>query len=400
MIKKTILTATGSALALTAFAALADDTDIYVNAGGGLPAGSEPMVIFSLDYRPNLTSTACNGNECDTLIAESYLPAVGPYTFFDVLRAALVKVMEPLEGVRVGLMLNHDNSSNCAGPEQEGCSNGGYIAMGFSPFVKNDANGAKAKFHSILENMPLPQGGLSHSYQGKELYFELFRYLSGQGIYNGHNGWTDYNTDDAENLDTDGADYAWDPSIEAGENYSSPLISATQCVNLYAVNMMFFVSNQDDHSDAAIRATVPAGGFGSQQRTFADVIRYMNDADLADGNYGSAPNLIGEQNLTSYFLVDENQINRTTRGYAQAGGTGQPLAFSDDPDELVRTLQEIFSQILSVSTTFVAASVPVNAFNRAEIVDNVFLALFQVDGDGKPAWIGNVKKVRLETGAE
>jgi type IV pilus assembly protein PilY1 len=48
-----------------------------------------------------------------------------------------------------------------------------------------------------------------------------------------------------------------------------------------------------------------------------------------------------------------------------------------------------------VSTTFVAASVPVNVFNRAEITDNVYIALFQVDGDGKPSWVGNVKKLKL-----
>ena len=74
---------------------------------------------------------------------------------------------------------------------------------------------------------------------------------------------------------------------------------------------------------------------------------------------------------------------------------GVPLEFSDDPDELVATLQEIFKQVLSVSTTFVAASVPVNVFNRAEITDNVYIALFQVDGDGRPSWVGNVKKLKL-----
>ena len=67
---------------------LADDTDVYMNAGAGLPANSEPMVMFSLDYRPNLGSTACSGGACDTLIAEGYMKAAGPYTFFDVLRCA------------------------------------------------------------------------------------------------------------------------------------------------------------------------------------------------------------------------------------------------------------------------------------------------------------------------
>ena len=56
---------------------------------------------------------------------------------------------------------------------------------------------------------------------------------------------------------------------------------------------------------------------------------------------------------------------------------------------------EIFKQILSVSTTFVAASVPVNVFNRAEITDNVYIALFQVDEQARPYWVGNVKKLKI-----
>ncbi|MEE9571085.1 MAG: hypothetical protein V3W02_05220, partial [Gammaproteobacteria bacterium] len=396
MTKKFVQLTSGSVLLLMTAICLADDTDIYLNVGAGLPVGSEPLVVFSLDYRPNLGSAACNGSECDTLIAEGYLPAVGPYTFFDVLRAALRKVIEPIEGVRVGLMLNHDNRNGCDGPDQTTCSNGGYVAMGFAPFVAGDLNGAKAKFNSILANMPLPGGGQSHSYQGKELYYELYRYLSGQGIYNGHNGWTDYGTDNNDNLDVDGMAYAWDTGVESGPNYVTPLNAAMQCVNLYAVNMMFFVANQDDDSDDAIEDLIADGGLGSSKDDFEDVIRFMNDADLASGDFGAAPDIGGNQNLTSYFLVDENMINNTTNGYAQAGGTGEPLVMSQNPDDLVRTLEEIFNQILSVSTTFVAASVPVNVFNRAEIVDNVFLALFQVDGGNRPVWVGNIKKLRLE----
>ncbi|MEE4164040.1 MAG: hypothetical protein V2I25_16170, partial [Woeseiaceae bacterium] len=165
LIRKALLSASLAALVFATGGAHADDTDVYMNPGAGLPEGSEPMVMFSLDYRPNLGSTACNGGECDALIAEGYLPPYGPYTFFDVLRASLKKVFDPLEGVRVGLMLNHNNNNNCAGFGRTRCSNGGYIAMGFERFEKGDANGAKARFNNILASMPTPQGNQSHSYQ-------------------------------------------------------------------------------------------------------------------------------------------------------------------------------------------------------------------------------------------
>ena len=158
---KSLLAVSVATLVLVIGAAQADDTDVYMNPGAGLPAGSEPMVMFSLDYRPNLGSTACGGNECDALIAEGYMSPTGPYVFFDVLRGALRKVFDPLEGIRVGLMLNHNNNNNCEGFGRTKCSNGGYIAMGFESFDKLDSNGAKARFHGILDSMPTPHGAKS-----------------------------------------------------------------------------------------------------------------------------------------------------------------------------------------------------------------------------------------------
>ena len=111
-LKKSTLFASLATLIFMIGTAHADDTDVYINPGAGLPANSAPMVMFSLDYRPNLGSTACNGNECDQLIKEGYMSPTGPYTFFDVLRGALRKVFDPLEGVQVGLMINHNNLLN------------------------------------------------------------------------------------------------------------------------------------------------------------------------------------------------------------------------------------------------------------------------------------------------
>jgi type IV pilus assembly protein PilY1 len=377
----------------------ADDTEVYLRPNVAVPPGSEPMVMFTLDYRPNLASSACNGSECDTLIAEGWLSAVGPYTFFDVLRAVLSKVFDPLEGVRVGLMLNHDNGNNCEGFGQPDCSNGGLIAMDFTLFDAADSNGAKARFHQILGSIPVPQGGVSHTFQGKELFFEFFRYLTGQGVYNAHNGWTDYGTKNEQNLDDDLPGASWDTAIEkppaSKPTYDSPLASAGACTRIYTVNPMFQVSSQDDDSDTAIAAAISSGGFGLPQDQFANVIKYLNDADLADGTYGTVPDLEGKQNVTSYFIVSESQINNTTNGYAIAGGTGAAMGLSENPQELTDTLEGIFSQILSVSTTFVAASVPVNVFNRSEISNNIFIALFQVDSKARPSWVGNVKKLKL-----
>jgi type IV pilus assembly protein PilY1 len=378
--------------------AFADDTDIYL--APRVAAGGEPMVMLMLDWRPNLASTACQGGECASLISEGYLPSSGPYTFFDVIRASLEKVLEPLEGLQVGLMINHANTNNCAGPEQSQCSNGGFVVYGLHSMLAGDANGAKAALNAKLASIPLPQGMASHKYQGKELYFELFRYLTGQDVYNGHNGWVDFGTNDDENIDTEVGSVGWDTSIEQGNRYQSPLDGATQCTKLFALNFMFQVSQQEDDSDAAIVADRATGGMGGinlsgNNNSFDTVIEYLGDTDLADGSYNQNVNVDGQQNLISYFLVDAEHRNTTTNGYASAGGTGNALLLSENPDELVATLNSVFQSVLSVSTTFVAPSVPVNVFNRAETADEVFMALFKADENRLPRWPGNLKKLRI-----
>lgn len=409
----------------------AHDTDIYVSGAG--PLGAEPIVIFTLDYRSNLGSTVCNGTECQSLIDDGYL-ASAPTTFFNLIRAVFKKVLDPLGGFKLGLMINHANDNNCAGPGLSGCSNGGMIYLGANLMTagsddpdKYDTIGEdaeKLKLFAKLDAMPIPGGSVAHSFQGKELYFELFRYLTGQEIYNGHNGYTDFGTDSAYNLDnkqdlSDGdatvANIVWDTDIEAsknsdpaGEKYLSPLNSANggkDCTGIYVINMMFQVSQQESDSDTAIIADQVAGGMAigttevnikGVNNTFDTVVRWMYDVDLADGSFGAAEDLNGKQNVTSFFLVDPSKINKTTNGYAQAGGTNRALPLSSDPEELEKELSSLFTQILSVSTTFVAPTVAVNVYNRSEILDDIFFAMFEANASGQPAWSGNVKKFRLD----
>ncbi len=405
----------GFCIGLSPLLAHADDTDIYLDPQ--VPSSAEPLVMFTLDYRPNLGSTVCTSGECDQLIAEGYLPSTGPYTFFDVLRAVFKRVFDPLDGVKIGFMMNHANScgGGTSGPFVTGCSNGGYVLNGYTAMSAGTDDGDtfqitgedpnKIALYNKLDGIPTPSGGLSHSLQGKELYFELFRYLTGQRIYNGHVGYEDFgDTDGTTNLDVDLPGAAWDTGIESGSKYKSPLVSGGECARMFVVNLMFQVSNQEDDSDLAILESKGNGGMGGinlsgTNNEFDTVIRYLRDADLGDGTFGAVSDLEGNQNVVSYFLVDPTKINQTTSGYAEAGGTGVPLPLSQDPEELTTTLENIFRSILSVSATFVAPSVPVNVFNRAQTVDEVYLALFDADEDGFPRWEGNLKKLRITENA-
>ncbi|WP_139557736.1 pilus assembly protein [Methylotetracoccus oryzae] len=384
---------------------LADDTEVYLRRDFGDAGSSQPLVMFTVDWRSNLSSTVCQGTECDGL-RPTYLPASGTVSFFQLLRAVLRKVLDDmaveLQNVKVGLMINHSDTTGgaCgAGPVGQ-CSNGGYVLHGF------DAD--KHHFHEALSHIPLPQGNAAHPFQGKELYFEFFRYLTGQGIYNGHKGWEDFgdkNKADNLNVDNPGTTTFYDPLVEWDTDieddhtrYISPLRG--DCTRIFAINFMFAVSQQEDGSDAAIKAAKAAGGMNSlnlsgNNNNFATVIRFMRDADLADGTYGTAGDLDGVQNVTSYFFVDESQLTQANqKGYASAGGTNTALPLSSDPRVLIQQLTDIFKQILSVSTSFVSATVPSNLFNRVDTLEHVFFGLFQPEESVR--WNGNLKRFRID----
>lgn len=435
--------------------ALADDTDIYIN---NTSTGSEPLVMFTLDWRSNLGSTICNfststtdysgiASACGTVsngwtasFVENYFTASDlsdqKITFFELLRAVLRETMAPLDGVKVGLMLDHNQTCkpNVSGPTASGCSNGAYILSGFKSMDASDSNGNKASFYNLLSSIPEPGGSSAHPFQGKELYFELFRYLTGQEVYNGHLGWEDFgNTNTSNNLDgeptLESPDYSaisWDAlgteNIETDSTtgkalldssgnpidildgnghptYVSPLTSGMTCAKIYVINIMFQVSQNEDDSDSAISASKANEGMNGlvlsgKTSGFDTVINWMYKNDLADGTYGTAPDISGNQNVTSYFLT--NKVDTTTNGYATAGGTGNAIALGSDPASLANTFKNLFSQILSVSTTFVSASVPVNVFNRADYLNDVYLALFQADQNANPFWTGNLKKLMLQ----
>ena len=132
--------------------AIGDDVEIYFGGGGG--GGGTSLVMFTLDYRPNLGSTMCNGidvsvpdspdfTSCGWTAAfpdfnKSFEPADyadGTINFLEYLRAALRHVLADPElaaaDMQFGLMLNHDHRNGCENRVVQKCSNGAYVAMGF-----------------------------------------------------------------------------------------------------------------------------------------------------------------------------------------------------------------------------------------------------------------------------
>jgi type IV pilus assembly protein PilY1 len=399
----------------------ADDTEIFFNQDP-LVTG-EPLVMFSLDYRSNLGSPMCEVGDADcdgdliTMFAADGRAVGDTVSFLGLLRASLRSVLSNVTGVKVGLMLNHDYVNNCENSVTAGCSNGGYIAEGFKSVNGAAANGGEDAVMAKLTAIPIPSGNLAHPFQGKELYFEFYRYLTGKSIHNGHVGFTDY-ADDCSDDNLDGlpnnvcdtghgsnavvhahvgSAISWDTTIEDGSNYISPFeADDSLCSRVFAINFMFNVSSQDSGSDAAIEGDM-TGISLSGNSGFSSVIDWMWQHDLADADaattYDSGFDREGDQNVTSYFIYG-GQGGNTMDANAEAGGTSRAIDMSTlKPKQFVEALSTILAQITRQNATFEAPAVTVNSYTRLTHRDELYYALFGPEIG--PNWPGNLKKYKM-----
>lgn len=67
--------------------------------------------------------------------------------------------------------------------------------------------------------------------------------------------------------------------------------------------------------------------------------------------------------------------------------------------DIVRNLENIFREIHTANSSFASASLPINATNRAQNENQVFIGTFRPDSSTRPRWFGNVKQYRLKKDA-
>jgi hypothetical protein len=111
---------------------------------------------------------------------------------------------------------------------------------------------------------------------------------------------------------------------------------------------------------------VPGGGARSQVTTYTiDVFQAQQDA------------------LFSSLLFNAARV-----------GGGKYFQAKDE-DSLVRALLQILTEVQAVNSAFSSASLPVNATNRAQNQNQVFIGVFKPDKDKLPRWFGNLKQYQL-----
>ncbi len=110
-------------------------------------------------------------------------------------------------------------------------------------------------------------------------------------------------------------------------------------------------------------------------------------------NHDMSP-LAGNQDITTHFIGFDIDLP-LLEAAATAGGGEHKLA--TDTASLALTLTELILNIFDDSTSFTSPSVPVNAFNRMQNLNDVFVSVFEPSK--RMHWPGNLKKYRLINGA-
>jgi Tfp pilus tip-associated adhesin PilY1 len=102
--------------------------------------------------------------------------------------------------------------------------------------------------------------------------------------------------------------------------------------------------------------------------------------------------------VTTYTIdVYNKQPNAThtalLMSMAKAGG-GKYFAAKNE-QAILDALKQIIIEIQAVNTTFASTSLPVNATNRSQNENQVFIGMFRPDPDARPRWFGNLKRYQL-----
>ncbi|HJP39336.1 MAG TPA: PilC/PilY family type IV pilus protein [Gammaproteobacteria bacterium] len=209
-----------------------------------------------------------------------------------------------------------------------------------------------------------------------ETMYEAGQYYTGRAV--------DYGDEDSSQLSV--ANSRINADINS-EYYESPINFS--CQKNYIVMLTDGEPTQDSSADSKIsdlpgfQATTGQGSCSGN--CLDELADYYKNYDMSE--------LSGDQKIISHFIGFDNDL--PLLGAAASAGGGE-FKLATDTASLSISLTEIILKIFTGSTTFTAPSVPVNAFNRMQNLNDVFVSIFEPSNHMH--WPGNLKKYRLKDG--
>jgi type IV pilus assembly protein PilY1 len=319
----------------------------------------------------------------------------GALNRLDAVKNALKTLINSLDGVNIGLM-RWSNTAEAA--------NGGMVVHEVAPISTSrqsvldtlfTRSACDDKTPQYCEKIFEPQGNKSIG----ETMWEAYQYYKGGAVEFGLQS----------NIDPK-IPFLSVPASRDGNEYISPITSG--CSKNFIVLLSDGLTEQDRSKDQAI-ANLPdfdqdpdvliqggtakcdpddvvSGSRGSE--CVDDLAAYMFRNDMA-------PWIPGVQNVKTYTIGFDLDDTEPTGAAAKqvlvdaANRTDGQYFDVSDQASLEDAFTNIARQILLDNASFTAPSIAVNAFNRTQNLNDLFMSVFKPSLDYR--WIGNVKKYRL-----
>lgn len=130
---------------------------------------------------------------------------------------------------------------------------------------------------------------------------------------------------------------------------------------------------------------------GTNEARFADEwAKFLFTTDV-----NAAP---GQQNVKVHTIdvfKDAQDANQTALLFNMAKVGGGKYYQANSEDEILNAIRQILIEIQSVNSVFASASLPINATNRSQNENQVFIGMFRPDPAGLPRWFGNLKRYQI-----
>jgi type IV pilus assembly protein PilY1 len=280
--------------------------------------------------------------------------------------------------VNVGLMRFSNNEGDGSGCGQT-AAQGGMVLREIGP-VETQAPLLLADIAALNADGCTP---LSES------MYEAYRYLSGGGVT--------YGLASRSSPGSGGLMPSILSSREASPDqntYKSPLLES--CQRNFIVLLTDGLPTADGASNTAIQTLIggncayPTSESSTGGRCLEEIAEYMYENDLR-------PGLPQIQNVTTYTvgfaLTGTSGTEAVNKLRNTAAGAGGVFYEARDTASLTTVLTNIVRSILEFNTSFTAPAVSVNAFNRTQNLNDLYVTVFRPSETY--AWSGNIKKYEL-----
>ena len=179
----------------------------------------------------------------------------------------------------------------------------------------------------------------------------------------------------------------------AKTRYQPPIGPDNTCAKNYVIFIGNGYPSQDNDPSLLTgingNAAVPPP-IGNKANRAANWAKYLFTTDVNAA--------LGKQNVYTYTIDVFNakpEADQTAllKGMAKFGGGRYFEARNEEA--ILKALREIIIEIQAVNSVFASASLPINATNRSQNENQVFIGMFRPDPDAKPRWYGNLKQFQI-----